>query len=38
MFVMMPNEAMGGDLRRMRGNLYDIASYAILQTDSSRYD
>ena len=33
---MMPNEAMGGDPRRMRGNRYNIASYAILQADSSR--
>src|ERR1700730_7269246 len=27
---------MGGDPRGMRGNRYDIASYLILQTDSSR--
>src|SRR3974377_1135763 len=33
---MMLNEAMGGDPRRRRGNRYSIASYAILQTDSSR--
>src|SRR3974390_3531297 len=33
---MMLNEAMGGDPRRMRGNRYSIASYAILQADSSR--
>src|SRR5215471_8680484 len=36
MLATAPTEEMRGDPREMRGNRYDIASYSILETDSSR--